>query len=69
MRIGRSSSAMRTQAASHNTSVGQTRAQLPPKMFCSRIVNAEPRTFSVAILRMNDGMSMPVGQASMQGAS
>jgi len=33
------------------------------------MVFAEPRTLSVAILRMNCGMSMPVGHAVMHGAS
>ena len=60
---------MRTQARSHRISVGQTRAQAPPKMFCSRMVTAAPFTLPVGILRMKPGMSMPVGQASMQGAS
>jgi len=38
-------------------------------MFALRIVRADPRTFSVPILRMNVGMSMPVGHAAMHGAS
>ncbi len=33
------------------------------------MVVAAPSTFPVAILRMNVGTSMPVGQAAMQGAS
>jgi hypothetical protein len=38
-------------------------------MFASKIVRAEPLTLPVAILRMNCGMSMCVGQAFMHGAS
>ena len=38
-------------------------------MFSLRMSSAAPRTLSVEILRMKLGMSMPVGQASMQGAS
>ena len=34
-----------------------------------KIVRAEPFTLSVAILWMKVGMSIPVGQASTQGAS
>ena len=67
--IGLCSSAVCTQARSHSSSVGQTRAQLPPRMFASRMVWAEPRKLPVAILRMNEGTSIPVGQASTQGAS
>jgi hypothetical protein len=33
---------LRTQASSHRISVGQTRAQLPPKMFCLRMPTAAP---------------------------
>ena len=39
---GHASCALRTQARSHRISVGQTRAQVPPKMFSSRIVCAAP---------------------------
>ena len=38
-------------------------------MFSFRMVIAAPFVLPVAILRMKPGMSMPVGQASMQGAS
>jgi hypothetical protein len=38
-------------------------------MFADRIRRAEPRTLPVAIFWMKPGMSIPVGQASMQGAS
>src|ERR1035438_7575592 len=38
-------------------------------MLALRIARAEPVRFPVAIFLMNDGMSMPVGQAWMQGAS
>ena len=69
MRTGSPSCALRTQAPSHRTSVGQTRAQLPPRMLASRMVSAAPRTLSVWMPRMKRGMSMPVGQASTQGAS
>src|SRR5271154_6950349 len=58
-----------TQAPSHRTSTGQTREQLKPKMFESRIVNAEPRTFPLTIFLMKPGTSICVGQADVQGAS
>src|SRR4029079_6825926 len=58
-----------TQAPSQRTSVGQTRAQLAPRMFAVRIVRAAPVTLPVMIFLMNAGISMPVGQAVMQGAS
>ena len=38
-------------------------------MFASRIVRAEPTRLPVAIFLMNDGMSISVGHARMQGAS
>ena len=38
-----------TQASSHSTSVGQTRAHMPPMMFSLKIVRAEPRTLSLRI--------------------
>ncbi len=63
MAMGRSSWAVRTQACWHRISVGQTRAQLPPKMFSSRIFSAAPFRFPVAMRRMKPGMSIPVGQA------
>ena len=40
-----------------------------PWMFESKIVFAEPQMLSVAIFRMNWGISMLVGQAVWQGAS
>ena len=58
-----------TQAPSHNTSTGQTRAQLAPRMLASRIVRAEPRRLPEEIFLMNFGTSMCVGQAAAQGAS
>ena len=69
MVTGLCSWAVRTQACSHRISVGHTRAQVPPMMLSSRIVTAAPLTLSVAIFRMKLGMSIPVGHASMQGAS
>jgi hypothetical protein len=33
------------------------------------MTRADPRTFPVAILRMNVGMSIPVGHACTHGAS
>src|SRR5262249_10566852 len=62
-------SVLSTQAPSQSTSVGQARAQLPPKIFASRIVFAAPGGFLCRICRMNFGMSMCVGQARGQGAS
>ena len=49
--------------------MGQTRAQLAPRMFALRIVLADPAKFPLTIFFMKDGMSIPVGQAWMQGAS
>ena len=54
---------------SHSSSVGQTRAQVPPSGFDSRMVRAAPRRLSSAMRRMKRGTSMPVGQAVAQGAS
>ncbi len=48
---------------------GADAAQLPPRMFAERIFCAAPWTFSWAMLRMNPGMSISVGQALTQGAS
>ena len=45
MRTGRSSCVLRTQASSHSTSVGHTRAHMPPMMFSLRMVCAELPTF------------------------
>ena len=66
---GLPSAASRTQASSHSVSVGQTRAQMPPRMFWLQIVLAAASGVPVAIWRMKSGMSMAVGQAVMQGAS
>ena len=66
---GRPSAASRTQASSQSVSVGQTRAQMPPRMFCSRIVRAAASGTPLAISRMKSGMSIEVGQAATQGAS
>lgn len=63
------SAAFRTQAPWHNSSTGQTRAQVAPSRLLSRIVIPDPRTLPVEILRMKPGMSMWVGQACMHGAS
>ncbi len=63
------SSAARTQAPSHRRSTGQAAAQVPPRGLAARIVRALPSTLPVAILRMKDGTSMPVGQARAHGAS
>ncbi|MDT4815426.1 hypothetical protein FQZ97_484540 [compost metagenome] len=60
---------LRTQACSQSTSVGQTRAHMPPSGFSSRMVRAAPRRLPSAMRRMKVGMSMPVGQAVWQGAS
>ena len=69
MRTGLPSAVSRTQTSSHSVSVGQTRAHMPPMMFCDRIVLAEPFGLPAAISRMNSGMSIDVGQAFMHGAS
>ena len=69
MRTGLSSAEFRTHASSHSSSVGQTRAHIPPKMFSSKIVFAAPVGRPVEIWRMNSGMSMPVGHAVTHGAS
>ena len=66
---GLPSASIRTQTSSQSVSVGQTRAHMPPMMFCSRMVSAAAWVFSVAICRMNIGISMEVGQAVVQGAS
>ncbi len=51
-------SARSTQAPSQRTSVGQARAQLPPKMLASRIVRAAPISSWCRIWRMNRGTSI-----------
>src|ERR1700727_2249245 len=58
-----------TQAPSHNTSTGQARAQLAPRMLASRMVRAEPARLPVAIFLMKRGTSMWVGHAVAHGAS
>ena len=58
-----------THAPSHSTSTGQTREQLSPRIFASRIAIADPRMFPLAIFLMNRGTSMCVGQAAAHGAS
>ena len=59
-----------TQAPSHSTSVGQTRAQLAPKKDVGgQIVRAAPVGFAVEICLINSGTSMCVGHARMHGAS
>ena len=55
---------LRTQACSHSTSVGQTRAQAPPMMFSPRIVIAAPLMLPVAILRMKLG-DVDAGRAGL----
>ncbi|MNN82853.1 hypothetical protein D3C81_1998380 [compost metagenome] len=60
---------LRTQACWQRISVGHTRAQLPPRMLAERIFCAAPCTLSCAMLRMNEGMSISLGQAFTQGAS
>ncbi len=62
-------SAPSTQAPSHSSCTGQTRAQVAPRRLDSRIVRADPRKLCVLIFLMNFGMSMCVGQAWVQGAS
>ena len=69
MRTGLPSACSRTQAASHSSSVGQTRAHMPPMMLADRIVSAAPTSLPLAICRMNRGMSISVGQLCTQGAS
>ena len=69
MVTGLSSAVLRTQASSHSSSTGQTRAHMPPMMLDCRMVVAAPRVFSVAIDLMKLGMSIEVGQASIHGAS
>src|ERR1700693_5506224 len=59
----------RTQAPSHNSWTGQTRAHVAPSKLDSRIVRADPSRFPVEIFLMNFGMSICVGQAWVQGAS
>ena len=66
---GLPSASLRTQTSSQSVSVGQTRAHMPPMMFCGRMVSAAPLGLPVEIWRMNMGMSMEVGQAVVQGAS
>src|SRR5699024_534435 len=58
-----------TQAPSHNSSVGQTRAQLAPTAFSVIIVFAEPFKFPEAIFFIKEGISIPVGHAVIHGAS
>ena len=62
-------SAPSTQAPSHNSCTGHTRAQLAPSKFASRMVRADPGKFPVEIFLMNFGISMCVGQACVHGAS
>ena len=59
---------VRTQAPSHRTSTGQTRAQVPPSRFSAKIVSAAAAGSSAAIAPMKRGTSTPAGQATMQGA-
>ena len=66
---GLSSLVLRTQACSQSTSVGHTRAHMPPSGFDSRMVLAAPRMLSCAMRAMKLGTSMLVGQAVAQGAS
>jgi hypothetical protein len=68
MRIGALSGAY-THAPSHNSSVGQTRAQLAPIGFASMIVRALPAKSPWAMRRMKRGMSIDVGHATVHGAS
>ena len=42
---------------------------MPPMMFSLRMVCAEPLRLPLRIFWMKPGMSMPVGQAVVQGAS
>src|SRR5580704_449797 len=58
-----------TQAPSHKTSTGQTRAQLAPRILASRMVRAEPERLPLAIFLINRGTSICVGHAAAQGAS
>jgi hypothetical protein len=69
MRTGRPSAASRTQAPSHNTSVGQARAHMPPMTLAARMVCAAPSGSPAAIWRTNSATSIAVGQARRQGAS
>ena len=48
---------------------GVERAQLPPRMLADRMSVAAPCRLPVVMRRMKLGMSMPVGQAVMHGAS
>ena len=68
MAIGRSS-AVRTQAPSHRRSTGHAAPHVAASGLAARIVRALPSRLPVAILRMNDGTSMPVGQALVHAAS
>jgi hypothetical protein len=56
-------------ASSHRISVGQTREQLPPRMFCFRMPAAAPLMFSSWILRMKAATSISDGQMRVHGAS
>ena len=61
--------ALYTQAPTHSTSTGHTRAHECPSGLASKIVRAAPVTLLEWICLMKSGMSIAVGQASMQGAS
>jgi hypothetical protein len=60
---------LRTQTASHSSSVGQTRAHRPPSGLAARMARAAPRRSPSPMRRMNCGTGMWVGQACSQGAS
>jgi hypothetical protein len=59
----------KTQAPSQSSSVGQTLAQLAPTGLEDMIVFADPSKFPEAIFLIKVGMSIPVGQALIHGAS
>src|ERR1041385_1986152 len=67
--MGTASRSLKTHAPSQSESTGQIRPQLMPRMLASRISFALPRMLPEAIILMNAGMSMCVGQARVQGAS
>src|ERR1041384_994661 len=67
--MGTASRSLKTHAPSQSESTGQTRPQLMPRIFASRMSFALPRMLPDAIFLMNAGMSMCVGQARVHGAS
>ena len=65
--IGRLPSCRSTQALSHSTSTGHTRAQVAPSRLSSKIVLAAASGLPSAISRTKRGTSTPTGQAAAHG--